>query len=133
MGGGWQSQGTTGIDHAQSLHYSYYMENNFIIFPFTFLETAKKMFVCIFVLFGIGAFAEDGHTSMFNSAWLKSVVSIEQLDTPTNSHPIGTGFILLSTNNHLILVTAKHVVLNADGNLNPHLGWLLNEKTNASD
>ena len=133
MGIGWQSRETTGIDHAQSLHYSYRMVKNLIIFPFTFRETAKKLLVCIFVLFGIGAFAEDGHTSVFNSAWLKSVVSIEQLDTPTNSHPIGTGFLLVSTNYHLILVTAKHVVLNADGNLNAQLGWRLNERTNASD
>lgn len=79
------------------------------------------------------AFAEDGHTSMFNASWLKCVVSIEQLDSPTTSHPIGTGFILQSPSNHLILVTAKHVILNDDGTLNPQLAWRLNEKTNVSD
>jgi hypothetical protein len=41
--------------------------------------------------------------------------------------------LLLSPHDHLILVTAKHVVLNDDGNLNTRLGWRLNEKTNASD
>lgn len=90
-------------------------------------------FVFVFMQFIHGAFAEDGHTSMFNASWLKCVVSIEQLDGPTSSHPIGTGFILQSTNYHLILITAKHVILNGDGNLNPQLGWRLNEKSNVSD
>jgi len=90
-------------------------------------------FICVFIHFIHGAFAEDGHTSMFNASWLKCVVSIEQLDSPTSSHPIGTGFILLSTNGHMILLTAKHVVLNGDGNLNTQLAWRLNQKTNASE
>src|SRR5260370_15334742 len=77
--------------------------------------------------------AEDARTSMVNAFWLKSVVSVEQLDNPTNSHPIGTGFILQSLHNHLILITAKHVILSSDGTLNPQLAWRLNEKTNASD
>lgn len=90
-------------------------------------------FVCVFMQLIHWAFAEDGHTSMFNASWLKCVVSIEQLDSPTSSHPIGTGFILQSTNGHLILITAKHVILNGDGNLNTQLAWRLNQKTNASD
>jgi len=94
---------------------------------------AAFAFSCLFFLLMNRAFAEDGHTSMFNTVWLKSIVSVEQLDSPTNSHPIGTGFILQSPQNHLILVTAKHVILNGDGTLNTQLGWRLNEKTNASD
>jgi len=55
--------------------------------------------------------AEDGRTSMLNAFWLKSVVSVEQLDNPTNSHPIGTGFILQSLHNHIIRrVTGRHGV-----------------------
>ncbi len=91
------------------------------------------VFVSFITLFARVIFAEDGHTSVFNAAWLKSVVSMEELDSPTNSHPIGTGFMLQSSQNHLILVTAKHVILNGNGSLNSQLGWRLNEKTNASD
>jgi Trypsin-like peptidase domain len=101
--------------------------------PKQIFSIATSTFVVAFLHFTCGAFAEDGHTSMFNAAWLKCVVSIEQLDSPTTSHPIGTGFILQSPQNHLILITAKHVVLNGDGTLNIQLGWRLNEKTNASD
>jgi hypothetical protein len=109
------------------------MVKKLVIIPLTAREITTNLLIFLFVLFISVAFAENEYTSVFNSAWLKSVVSIEQLDGPTNSHPIGTGFLLQSTNNHVILVTAKHVVLNVDGNLNAQLCWRLNEKTNASD
>ena len=91
------------------------------------------MFIYIFLQFLLTVFAGDEHKSMFNLSWLKCIVSIEQLDSPTNSHPIGTGFILLSPDNHCIVVTAKHVILKDDGSLNGLLAWRLNEKTYASD
>lgn len=66
-------------------------------------------------------------TSPFNEKWLDTVVSIEQLQ-PDHSldgaivrnqdgtiklipKPIGTGFIVKTRSNHLVLITAKHVVV----------------------
>jgi hypothetical protein len=62
-------------------------------------------------------------TSMFNEQWLDTIVSIEQLRPQLNPDgsvvqnsdgkivlaPIGTGFIVITANKHLVLVTAKHV------------------------
>ena len=58
-------------------------------------------------------------TSMFNEQWLDTVVSIEQLaqqkqpdgTTKMVPTPIGTGFMVETTNKHVVLITAKHVVI----------------------
>jgi hypothetical protein len=64
-------------------------------------------------------------TSMFSEQWLDTVVSVEQLTSQKQPDgtikmvpaPIGTGFIVETKNQHLVLVTAKHVVTDfADSN-----------------
>lgn len=56
-------------------------------------------------------------TSYFNQKWLDAVVSIEQaLDGVPSTIPEGTGF-LVGYQGRLLLVTAKHVVVRADGQL----------------
>ena len=66
-------------------------------------------------------------TSGFNDEWLDAVVSIEITTNYGNSVPIGTGFIVTSVNNHLILITAKHVVFDQKNNsVLPNLAVRLN-------
>jgi hypothetical protein len=80
------------------------------------------------------SWAEDAHqTSSFNGNWLRAFVSVEQMESLTNAHSIGTGFLLVSPKGHLVLVTAKHVVANEDGSVRQNLAFRLNEKTNRSD
>jgi hypothetical protein len=105
------------------------------IMKFKSMRTSVALNVAVWMLLAFlqPMLADDDHTSFLNPDVLKTVVSMEQLDSPTNSRPIGTGFILETTNHHFILVTAKHVILDEQGKVNPSLGWRLNEKTNVSD
>ena len=72
-------------------------------------------------------------TSGFNAQWLKAVVSVEQLQSPTNASPLGTGFLLASPNKHVVLVTAKHIIVHTDGSVRKNLAFRLNNRTNQSD
>lgn len=65
-------------------------------------------------------------TSQLDQQWLDTVVSIERLSVAGKEDPIGTGFVVSSTRNRLILVTAKHVVHDADGKLLADLAYRLN-------
>jgi hypothetical protein len=73
-------------------------------------------------------------TSNFNQNWLKSIISIEVIEKNTQDNtekhmPIGTGFLILSQNKHLILVTAKHVILDKKtGSIRNNLAYRLNDK-----
>ncbi len=49
-------------------------------------------------------------TTFFNQQWLKTVVSIEMINDKKEIKPIGTGFLIKTDNNHILLVSAKHVV-----------------------
>jgi hypothetical protein len=71
-------------------------------------------------------------TSTFDENWLKAVVSIEVMTNPTNSSPIGTGFLLTTQCNHIILVTAKHVVENREGTIRTDLAYRINRKNATS-
>ena len=70
------------------------------------------------------AFARE-QTTFFNQLWLKSVVSIEQKKSGS-SKPIGTGFLIATKNNHILLVTAKHVVADEGGNTLTDLVYRIN-------
>lgn len=65
-------------------------------------------------------------TSQFDQRVLETVVSIERRPSPDKEIPVGTGFIVRSSRNHLILVTAKHVVIDADEKLVSDLVYRLN-------
>jgi Trypsin-like peptidase domain len=71
-------------------------------------------------------------TSMFDEGWLRMVFSIGSMTSPTNSQPIGTGFLLLTPSNHVVLVTAKHVIQARDGSINDKLAYRVNRKTGPS-
>jgi S1-C subfamily serine protease len=74
-------------------------------------------------------------TTFFNQQWLKTVVSIERLERnkgKSEYKSIGTGFIIGSPNNHFILVTAKHVVVDRKGNVKKRLNYRVNHKSQKS-
>lgn len=79
------------------------------------------------------AFAQEPLTSTFDEDWLKSVVSIEVLTSPTNSQPIGTGFFLLTPSGRTAVLTAKHVVVEPNTtNIRRGLAYRLNTKDASS-
>src|SRR5882724_9491768 len=78
-------------------------------------------------VFSVDQSTETLRTSIFNENWLKAVVSIEVLtSSDTASTSIGTGFLLLSPANHVMLVTAKHVVSNEDNAILKGLAYRFN-------
>lgn len=72
-------------------------------------------------------------TSSFNVAWLKAVVSIEQVAIGTPVRPVGTGFLVLSQRHHIVLVTARHVVVDELGKPRTGLSLRLNDASGQSD
>lgn len=73
-------------------------------------------------------------TSVFYQDWLKSLVSIEVLNEKGEGKPIGSGFLVQTPQNHVALVTAKHVVFENNGNgpLRNSLAYRLNNKKGKS-
>src|SRR5262249_6402545 len=67
-------------------------------------------------------------TSTFFQDWLKAVVSIE-VGTEPGARPLGSDFIVQSSNNHLVLVTAAHVIRDGSGHLLEGLAYRMNEST----
>jgi hypothetical protein len=55
-------------------------------------------------------------------------VSIEAKLPDGQWKSVGTGFLVRSSNNHVMLVTAKHVVMQDDGKVLANLGYRLNSK-----
>src|SRR5258708_24958022 len=56
-------------------------------------------------------------TSDFDQGWLKALVSIEISNDSTNGQPIGSGFLVETPGKHVAVVTAKHVVIDANQKL----------------
>lgn len=65
-------------------------------------------------------------TSQLDQQWLETVVSIEHVQEPNKELPIGTGFVVASSRKHLILMTAKHVVIDSNGKLRNDLVYRVN-------
>lgn len=77
----------------------------------------------------------DGkRTAVFNQQWLKALVSIEIAQTNGKAKPIGTGFLVGTPNNHIALITAKHVVYSDQGKgpLIKNLSYRLNDSKGRS-
>jgi len=70
--------------------------------------------LAVLVLWASTAFGEPPpatlRTTSFNQQWLDAVVSIEVIDSQKELRSIGTGFLVQTTNKHVVLVTAKHVI-----------------------
>ncbi len=77
--------------------------------------------------------AKTAKTSVFNERWLDAVVSIEQVGEEEKSEAIGTGFLLQTAKNHILLMTAKHVISDDTGAVRKNLGFLLNRPDRGTD
>ena len=91
-----------------------------------------KYVLAILALLLLSAHGAEERTSFFKLDWLDAVVSIEATDQTGKIQSIGTGFLVLSPSNHIMLVTAKHVVIERNGKVRSGLGYRLNSKENAS-
>lgn len=73
-----------------------------------------------------------GGTSFFNEQWLDAVVSIEVevIDGDKRDvKAIGTGFLVETDREHILLVTAKHVIANKVGAVKSKLRYRFNESS----
>jgi len=89
----------------------------------------------IILCFGGSVSGEEpisGETSFFNEQWLDTVVSIEVEvieNGKTKLDPIGTGFLVETEREHVLLVTAKHVIADKAGAVRSNLRYRLNESS----
>ena len=72
-------------------------------------------------------------TSVFNEKWLDAVVSIERVGGDGKSEAIGTGFLLQTARQHVLLMTARHVITDSDGAVIKNLAFLLNRPARGTD
>ncbi len=88
----------------------------------------KKILTLLFILFSfnVSDIFSQNKTSFFNTNWLKTTVSIE-VKIKNKYQPIGTGFLLTTLSNHIMLVTAKHVILDEKDSIVANLYYRLNE------
>ncbi len=71
-------------------------------------------------------------TTFFNQQWLKAVVSIETINDKKEIKPIGTGFLIQTDNNHILLVSAKHVVSDENNQIKKALAYRINLQSGKS-
>jgi hypothetical protein len=85
--------------------------------------------VLLLALVSVEGFAGEApeRTSVFNERWLDAVVSIELTSEAGGPRPIGTGFLLETQRQHILLVTAKHLILESTGVAKVGLAYRLNE------
>jgi hypothetical protein len=93
--------------------------------------------VCVLVSAVLGPLAAKAasptlRTSQFDQQWLDTVVSIERLPDGTKEFPVGTGFFVATARDHLLLVTAKHVVQDDKGGLLTDLAYRVNRAGGSS-
>jgi len=102
-------------------------------------EDAPMMKRIVFVLLVLGSFLcrpQDSSTTelttFFNQQWLKAVVSIEVINDKREVKPIGTGFLIQTDNNHILLVSAKHVVNDESNQIKKGLAYRINLQSGKS-
>lgn len=71
-------------------------------------------------------------TTTFNQQWLDVVVSIEIADASGVARPVGTGFLVRTARQHVLIVTAKHLIEGYVPANNQRLGYRLNTTDNKS-
>jgi hypothetical protein len=89
------------------------------------MKIKRPIFLILFTLININYLIAQQQTSFFNTAWLKATVSIET-KVKNKYVPIGTGFLLATFSNHIMLVTAKHVILDERDSISVNLYYRLN-------
>jgi hypothetical protein len=71
-------------------------------------------------------------TTFFNQQWLKAVVSIEMINDKKEINPIGTGFLIQTDNNHILLVSVKHVISDENNQIKKALVYRINLQSGKS-
>lgn len=101
------------------------------------MKVTKHIAVLLFTFYLLfGSFtkvfsADYKPTEGIDNQWLKVVLSIEQGKDLEKTKSIGTAFLVASPKNHILLVTAKHVVTK-DGALLPYLSYRFNKSSGDS-
>ena len=88
------------------------------------------MTATLLVSLACGVLADEDESKMtegIEQQWLKTLVSVEIIPDKGDPKAVGTAFLVTRTNNHTLLVTAKHVILNADGQLRTNLAYRFNQ------
>jgi len=75
---------------------------------------------------------DQWRTSFFNQKWLDTVVSIEISKKDTDPIPAGTGFLVRAKDNHILLVTAKHLILDKNRLVRKDLAYRFNDNSDKS-
>jgi len=93
------------------------------------VKTAITLIVQVIILLVVGTNVCAGDLSEgIDNFWLKSIISIEALNDSGAWIPQGTGFLMRSPQNHSVLVTAKHVIIDTAGSVRSDLGYRVNRK-----
>ena len=71
-------------------------------------------------------------TTFFNQQWLKAVVSVERYNEKREIRPIGTAFLIETENNHILLVSSKHVVTEENNQIKNELTYRINLQSGKS-
>lgn len=95
------------------------------------MKLKVQIVLVLFTLLNMNLSIAQQQTSFFNTAWLKATVSIEK-KSGNKFIPIGTGFLLSTFSKHLMLVTAKHVILDERDSISANLYYRLNEVDTSS-
>ena len=64
---------------------------------------------------------------------MELATSMDTNQNPLTGSPIGSGLLVESPHRHILLVTAKHVVINPDGSLRSQLAYRFNHQNTKSD
>lgn len=96
------------------------------------LHSNRVRVVVFSILFTWSSGYAEGQSEGIDQAWLNSLISIEVAKDTASARSIGSGFLVRSSNDHAVLVTAKHVILNDKDSLRGNLAYRLNEKNGTS-
>ena len=78
-----------------------------------------------------GYAADRQQTSFFSQDWLDTVISVEVATPNEAPRAIGTGFLIRTPSNHMVLVTAKHLIFE-NTTLTSNLAYRLNNRVGDS-
>ena len=96
--------------------------------PISYRKAVGALFLLgvTFVCTPFASSQEISRTSFFNQKWLDTVVSIEIDKEGQDPMAAGTGFLVLTENKHILLITAKHVVVNEDRKIRTEMAYRFN-------
>jgi len=100
----------------------------FTTFSKHILYFAILSLVWIFCAITEGANNNQRKTEGIDSQWLKTLISIEVAPNNNSARPIGSGFLVKTPKDHILLVTAKHVIIKTEGQAKENLIYRINDK-----